>query len=209
MSKSSSSRVSISSEDQGTLVAFLDGQPINATIACEVLEVCDNAVKAMEKISKLIVAYTDAPWYNVVGTGSRRCAIKSAHYDLFRKLDLLNTKTRCMYEGRSNIETPMARWAEEIQKSASRFRQYAAWLESRASAPADEYTKVYNEMLDVYELHRLNLNAVMGTMTGLLSSLDARDKRVWQPQANMHAPPLWRWMSDAWYEADFKPLKRV
>ncbi|KAJ4351189.1 uncharacterized protein N0V89_006528 [Didymosphaeria variabile] len=215
------------------LYTILDNQPISPEIAQEVLSTCHTAQEAMASISTLMVNYLDAPWYQFKWVTARK-HIMDMNYDMFRSLDILNTKLNHLYVDRSPDSSSLAsassnenkvhdmpmlpremqssgsftlpRWAEEVQKSASKTRQYAAWLRSRSeTASAQQIEKLYAEMMDVYELQRLNLQAVVGMMRGILASCEAGDGGVWKSDVSEEL--LWRWLPDV--SCEVKPLKRV
>ncbi|KAF9739176.1 hypothetical protein PMIN06_002290 [Paraphaeosphaeria minitans] len=93
-----------------------------------------------------------------------------------------------------NLPTP--HWAVEIQKSATKTRHFATLLRNPSSCDlSPEIEKVYDEMLEVYELQRLNLVAVVGIMRDRLASFHGGDKKVWE-EMTVEGPHVGRWLPD-------------
>lgn len=102
---------------------------------------------------------------------------------------------------------PPPQWAVEIQKSAAKTRHFATLLRNPSScASLVEIEKVYDDMLEVYELQRLNLVAVVGIMRGRLASFDGGDKKVWK-EMMVEGPHVGWWLPDCLCEV--RPLKKV
>ncbi|KAF2451966.1 hypothetical protein P171DRAFT_478986 [Karstenula rhodostoma CBS 690.94] len=211
------------------LLAFIEGQPITPEIARDVLNTCTTSQAAMHTISHAIAAYLDSPWYNLSGAASRK-HIEDTNHELFRSLALLDYKVQHLYaetpvassseagKGRDKAPAkgkamskhhsmPPPHWAVEVQKSAIKSRQFTTLLRSHSSdTPAAQIEKVYNDMLDVYELQRLNLVAVVGVMRGLLAAFDGGDGTVWKERM-AEGPAVGWWLPDCL--CDVKPLKKI
>lgn len=203
------------------LFTFVDGRPITPEIALDVLDACHLAQESMSEISKQIANYLEAPWYQFAGAASRK-RIATGNHDLFQELGLLNAKVHHLYKNQADARSSaksksvksktenfiLPHWAEEVRKSAAKSRQFATWLQNKSeSASAVELEKVYNEMLDVYELHRLNLQAVVGMMRDLLAAFESGERKVRNHDWMKGDPTFCRWLPDD--SCEVKPLKKA
>lgn len=195
------------SVSSSNLVAMIEGQPITPEIAREVKTVCYAAQEAMNSILRDIAACLDAKWYSL--TGSTRKRIIDINHELCRILAVLNQKVQHLYAEKEDLSAdvrgdsavpkrrtvPPPHWAREVQKSAEKSRHFARLLNNQNSGvSAADVDMIYNDMLDAYELQRLNLVAVVGTVRRLLAALDDRSK-VWK-QVTAEGPQVGQWLPD-------------